>query len=98
MNSISANSPKAVCTASQLRSKMDGKFRKILGIPCAVGPLDKYIDECYSKGIYDAETKDILYEINDFCDKILFTTEYIEVPSFNTLETWSHVVDRLGEK
>ncbi len=95
MGEIPANSPKAVCTASQLRSKMDMKMRKFCGVKTIIGPLDRYIEEAYEKGCFSEDVKKQLYDIQAYCDTVLLTSEYKSLPDFDQILEWSRVVDDL---
>jgi len=95
MGEIPFNSPKAVCTASQLRSKMEMKMRKFCGVNVIIGPLDKYIEEAYQKGCYNDDVRKQLYDIQKYCDTVLLTSDYQELPKFDQIVVWSKIVDEL---
>ncbi len=95
MSNIPFNSPKAVCTASQIRSKLDQKLRIMLNEQRLIGPLDPYIIKAYEAGNFDEQTKDTLMEVSRYCDEVLLTSNYIDIPPFDTLLEWSKLIDTL---
>ena len=95
MNDIPFNSPKAICTASQIRSKLDQKLRRMLDEPRIVGPLDPYIISAAEKGFFDEGTKEELLRISLYCDKVLLSSDFTDIPEFEVLVEWSKLIDDL---
>jgi len=95
MNDIPFNSPKAICTASQIRSKLDQKLRKMLGEKSLIGPLDPYIIRAYGQENFDTATKDELLKISLYCDRVLLSSDFSDIPEFDKLVEWSKLVDEL---
>lgn len=95
MGDIPFNSPKAIYTANQLRTKMGQKLCKMLGEKTIVGPLDPYILRAYEAGCFDEATKDELLRVSVYCDNVLFTSNFTDIPDFKVLVGWSEMIDRL---
>ncbi len=95
MSDIPFNSPKAICTASQMRSKLDQKLRIMLDEPRIVGPQDPYIMRAYEAGKIDEATKDELLKVTAYCDQVLLTSDFDNIPPFKTLLDWSKMIDEL---
>ena len=95
MSNIPYNSPKAICTASQIRSKLDQKLRMKLKETKIVGPLDPYIIRAYEEGFYDETTKDELLKVSLYCDNVLLSSDFSNIPEFDVLVSWSKLIDEL---
>lgn len=95
MSNIPFNSPKAICTASQIRSKLDQKLRMMLGESVIVGPLDPYINRAYEAGKFDEQTRDELLKISIYCDKVLMSSDFTDIPPFKVLLGWSQMIDEM---
>ena len=95
MADIPFNSPKAICTASQIRSKLDQKLRNMLNESKIIGPLDPYIVRAYEQGFFDASTKDELLKVSLYCDNVLLSSDYTKIPDFDVLVGWSKMIDEL---
>ncbi len=95
MSDIPYNSAKAVCTATQIRNKLTSKLGKMLGGERIVGSLDRYIVSAAEKGMIDEAKKEELLKISRYCDNVLFTSDYTDIPEFEILLEWSRVVDEL---
>lgn len=95
MSDIPFNSPKAICTASQIRSKLDQKLRTMLKEPRLIGPLDPFIERACEEGNFDEKTRDQLIEISKYCEKVLLTSDFDGIPPFETLVEWSKLIDEL---
>jgi len=95
MAHIPSNSPKAVCTANQLRSKLDQKLKILLKEDKLVGPQDPYIIKACELGFYDEATRDEFIKMTHYCEEILLTTHDVEVPPFKQLLEWAKMVDEL---
>jgi len=95
MNDIPFNSPKAICTASQIRSKLDQKLRNILNEQRIIGPLDPYIIRAADQGAFDVQTKEELLKIAKYCDSVLMSSDFTNIPDFKILVEWSRLVDEL---
>ena len=95
MADIPFNSPKAICTASQIRSKLDQKLRTKLKEQRIIGPLDPYIIRAYDEGFYDKSTKDELLKVSRYCDNVLLSSDYSDIPEFDVLVGWSKIIDEL---
>jgi hypothetical protein len=95
MDSIPFNSPKAICTASQIRTKLDQKLRRMLGEQRLIGPLDPFIVRAAEQGCFDDATKEELLKISRYCDNVLMSSDYSEIPDFDVLVGWSKMIDEL---
>ena len=95
MADIPYNSPKAICTASQIRSKLESKLRVMLGEQRLIGPLDPYIKKACELGKIDEVTRDTLIKVSLYCEEVLLTSHMTEIPPFETLVEWSKLVDTL---
>jgi hypothetical protein len=95
MSNIPYNSLKAVCTASQMRSKLEQKLRKMLGEERLIGPLDPYVFRAYQAGKIDEATRDQLIDISLYCETVLLSSKEKEIPPFETLLEWSKTIDEL---
>lgn len=95
MSDIPFNSPKAVCTASQIRSKLEQVLKKMLGEERLVGPLDPYVIRAYEAGKIDEATKNEFIYIAIYCDKVLLSSDYTEIPPLKKLTEWSKMIDEL---
>jgi len=95
MSDIPYNSAKAICTATQIRNKLVSKLGKMLGGERIVGSLDRYIESAAEKGMFDDAKKKELLKISRYCDSVLFTSDYTDIPEFDVLLEWSKVVDEL---
>lgn len=95
MSNIPYNSAKAICTASQIRSKLSQKLSIMLGGERIVGPLDRYIAAAAEKGAFDDTTKEELLKVSRYCDNVLLTSDFMDIPEFNVLLEWSKMVDEL---
>ena len=95
VSDIPFNSPKAICTASQIRSKLDQKLRKMLNESRLIGPLDPFIIRAAEEGCIDEPTKEELLKISVYCDKVLLSSDFTDIPDFDVLVRWSKLVDEL---
>lgn len=95
MSDIPYNSAKAVCTASQIRSKLCQKLGKMLDGEKIVGPLDRYIVSAAEKGAFDEATRDELLRISRYCDDVLLSSDFMDIPEFDVLLGWSKLIDEL---
>ncbi len=95
MSTIPYNSPKAICTANQIRSKLDSKLKLMLNEPRIVGPQDPYIIRAYEAGFFDEKTKDELLRITKYCDNVLLTSDFTDIEPFDTLLGWAKMIDEM---
>jgi len=95
MADIPYNSPKAICTASQIRSKLESKLKLRLGESKIVGPLDPYIRKMCEQGMIDEATRDELIKVSLYCEEVLLTSHMKEIPPFEQLVEWSKLIDTL---
>ncbi len=95
MSDIPYNSPKAICTASQMRSKIEIKLKKMLNETRIIGPLEPYIKKACEQGFFDEEKRDQLIKISLFCEDVLLTSNMTEIPPFETMLEWSKIIDTL---
>lgn len=95
MGEIPFNSPKAICTASQIRSKLDQKLRIMLNEKRIVGPLDPFIVRAYEEGFFDESKKNELLKISVYCDKVLLSSDFTDIPEFDVLLNWSKMIDEM---
>ncbi len=98
MSDIPYNSLKAKSIATQLRTKLEQKLLKKLGEKRVIGPLDPLINRAFDEGYLDEQTRDTLFEISAFCEKVLLTSDMLDVPPFQKLLEWSKFVDELWSK
>ncbi|MBE6524107.1 MAG: hypothetical protein E7Z65_04460 [Thermoplasmata archaeon] len=95
MSDIPYNSLKARSIATQLRTKLEQKLLKKLGEKRVIGPLDPLINRAFDEGHLDEQTRDTLFEISAFCEKVLLTSDMLDVPPFQKLLEWSNFVGEL---
>ncbi len=95
MSHIPFNSPKAICTANQIRSKLDSKLKLMLNEPRIVGPQDPYIIRAYNEGFFDEEMRDELLKVTKYCDNVLLSSDYTDIPPFDVLLGWAKMIDEL---
>ena len=92
---IPYNSPKAICTASQIRSKLDQKLKMKLKEQRIVGPLDPYIIRACDEGFFDIDTRDELLKVSRYCDNVLLSSDFSNIPEFDVLVGCSKLIDDL---
>ncbi len=95
MGNIPFNSPKAKCTANQLRTKLDQKLMRMLNESKIIGPLDKYIARAFEEGFFDESVRDKLLEISWYCDNVLMSSDFTDIAEFKVLVEWSKLIDEL---
>ena len=95
MSDIPFNSPKAICTASQIRSKLVQKLRVMLKEERIIGPLDPFIVRACEQGFFDEATRDEFLKISRYCDDVLLSSDYDKIPEFKVLVNWSKKIDEL---
>ena len=82
-------------TATQMRTKIEQKIKKMLGEQRIIGPLDPYIKKACDEGHIDEATRDKLIEIELYCEDVLLSSNTTEIPPFKTLQEWTAFIDEL---
>ena len=95
MADIPYNSPKAICTASQIKSKLEQKLKVKLNEQKIVEPLDHYIIRACEDGFFDQDTKEELLKVSIYCDNVLLSSDFSNIPEFDVLVGWSKLIDEL---
>ena len=95
MADIPYNSPKAICTASQIRSKLEQKLKMKLQEQRIIGPLDPYIIRACKEGFFDRDTMEELLKVSIYCDNVLLSSDFSNIPEFDVLVGWSKLIDEL---
>ena len=92
---VPCSSYKAISSATQIRSKIEAYLKRINGGEIQAGPLGPRIEDAYSKGLIDSETKDRLEKILVECETILFNMRDGDPIEFNEILGWMKYVDSL---
>jgi len=60
-----------------------------------IGSLDPYIIRACKEDFFDRDTMEELLKVSMYCDNVLLSSDFSNIPEFDVLVGWSKLIDEL---